>query len=73
MKKVIIIVAVILIAILFIPSNKKGNNKAMLEMYPWQVSILPDGRSRVFGIVVGESSIKEVDAILKRSPKMGLF
>ena len=73
MKNVIIIVAVVLIAILFIPNNKNNSNKVVLETYPWQVTILPGGRSRVFGIVLGESSLKEVDTRLKSTPKMGLF
>ena len=73
MKKIIIIAVLVLIAILFIPGNKQNNDKVVLETYPWQISILPDGRSRVFGIVLDETPLKEVDAILKSSPKMGLF
>jgi len=35
--------------------------------------MLPDGRSRVFGIVLGESSLNDVDAILKNRPEMAIF
>jgi len=73
MKKIILIVAIVLIAILFIPNNKTNNNKVVLETYPWQVTILPDGRSRIFGIILGETSLKEVDARFRSIPEMGLF
>lgn len=73
MKKIIIISGLVIIALFFMMEKKTGNNKIMLETYPWQVSILPDGRSRIFGIVLGETSLQDVDVILKSKPKMALF
>ncbi len=73
MKKIIIISALVVIALFFLAEKKTGNNKILVDTYPWQITILPDGRSRVFGIVLGESSLNDVDAILKNRPEMAIF
>jgi hypothetical protein len=54
-------------------NEKTGNGKRIVQTYPWQVNILPDGRSRVFGVILGETLLKEVDVILNNTPKMALF
>lgn len=73
MKKIIIISVLVLIVLFFMFSKKTGNNKPIVETYPWQISILPDGRSRIFGIVLGETTLNEVDHILNSPPKIALF
>lgn len=73
MKKIIIISALAVVALFFMMEKKTGNNKVLIDTYPWQITVLPDGRSRVFGIVLGESSLNEVDVILKSRPEMALF
>ena len=54
-------------------NKKTGNNKPIVQTYPWQINILANGRSRVFDIVIGETTLKEIDVILNSSPKMALF
>jgi len=73
MKKIIIISVLAVIALFFMMEKKTGNNKVLVDTYPWQITVLPDGHSRVFGIVLGKSSLNEVDAILKSRPEMALF
>jgi len=73
MKKIIILSIIIILILFFIFNKKIGNNKPIVQTYPWQVKILADGKSSVFGVVLGETSMREVDAILKSSPKMALF
>lgn len=73
MKKIIIVSALVVVALFFMVEKKTGNNKILVDTYPWQITILPDGRSRVFGIVLDKTSLKEVDAILKSKPKMAIF
>lgn len=73
MKKIIIISALVVVVLFFMVEKKTGNNKVLVDTYPWQITVLPDGRSRVFGIVLGESSLNEVDVILKSRPEMALF
>lgn len=75
MKKIIILIVsfVVLLVLFFVFSKKTGNDKPVVQAYPWQVSILPDGRSRVFGVVLGETSLKEVDVILNSLPVVALF
>ena len=72
--KIIIILSVLVMFVLFFMFNEKtGNGKLIVQTYPWQVNILADGKSSVFGVVLGETSLQEVDAILKSTPKMALF
>ena len=73
MKKIIILSVLIILVLLFTFNKKTGNNKPIVQTYPWQINILADGRSRVFDIVMGETTLKEVDVILNSRPKMALF
>ncbi|MDH5369277.1 MAG: hypothetical protein OEW99_04585 [Gammaproteobacteria bacterium] len=73
MKKIIVISVLFLFVFFFMVNKKTGNNEPIVETYPWQVTILPDGRSRVFGIVFGETTLKEVDDILNSRPTIALF
>lgn len=40
---------------------------------PWQVEALPDGTSRVFGVVLGQSSLKQVSQTFETLPELALF
>ena len=73
MKKIIILSILVIVVLFFMFNEKTGNGKLIVQTYPWQVNVLPDGKSSVFGIVLGETSLQEVDAILKSIPKMALF
>jgi len=73
MKRIFIISVLVLLALFFMVNKKTGNEKIIVETYPWQVNALPGGRSRVFGIVLGETLLKEVDDILNSRPKIALF
>ena len=73
MKKVIIILALVLLALFLLVNKGTKDNTQIVEKYPWQISLLENGKSRVFGIVLGETPLKKVDLILKSSPKVGLF
>lgn len=43
------------------------------EVYPWQIVVLPDGRSRVFGITLGGSRLADAVAILGQDFRLALF
>lgn len=73
MKKVTIILALVLLALFLLVNKGTKDDAQIVEKYPWQISNLEKGKSRVFGIVLGETSLKKVDLILKSSPKVVLF
>jgi len=75
MKKISIIVILILLIIYLVLNlnNESQQNSPILEKYPWQVSILPDGKTRVFGIVFNETTLNEVSSILKNNATIALF
>lgn len=69
-----VVISIVVLLVLFTLLNKKSDDDTFLvESYPWQISVLPDGKSRVFGIVLDETSLKEVDQILKGTPKVALY
>jgi hypothetical protein len=73
MKHIIIIGIFVAVVLFFMTSEKTGNNKVIVDTYPWQITVLPDGRSKVFGIVLGETQLKDVDQILRSRGKVALF
>ena len=73
MKNVLVIAVLVLVALFFLVNKKTENNQQIVEKYPWQVSILADGKTRVFGIVLDETRLKDVDTLLKNNPKIALF
>ena len=73
MKKVIVILGLVLLALFLLVNKGTKDNTQIVEKYPWQITHLENGKSRVFGIVFGETSLKEVDSLLKGSSKVALF
>ena len=73
MKNIIIIGIFVAVMLFFMVGKKTGNDKVIVDTYPWQITVLPDGRSKVFGIVLGETRLKEVDKILRSRGKVALF
>lgn len=72
MKKWFVVLVFILFLFLMLrPASK--NNKPIVDVYPWQVEALDNGRSRVFGITLSETTLKEVDKKLKSLPELALY
>ncbi len=40
---------------------------------PWQIEVLPDGSSRVFGIVLGKTTLGQMEALLQKQAELSLF
>ena len=73
MKKIDVILVVILMAFFLLQSKKTNNHSRIAENYPWQIKILANGQTRIFGVVLGENKLKDVDVILNSTPKVALF
>ncbi len=73
MKKAIIILLLVLFTLFLLVNKGTKDNTQIVEKYPWQITPLEHGRSSVFGIVLGETSLREVDSILKGSSEVALF
>ena len=60
MKTFIAVLIPILFAVslLFFNSNKPDND-AVVTGLPWQIDILPEGNTRVFGITLGQTTLGE--------------
>ena len=40
---------------------------------PWQITTLPDGGSRVFGLTLGQSTLEEANAVFHAPPDVAMF
>ncbi len=49
------------------------NNQPKEDIYPWQIILQSDGKTRVFGITLSESTLNDAVALLGRNYKLGLF
>ena len=65
MKTFIAVLIPILLAVglLFFNSNKPDND-AVVTGLPWQIDILPEGNTRVFGITLGQTTLGEAITLL---------
>lgn len=43
------------------------------QIYPWQVEVLSSGRSQVFGLTLGKSTLAEAEQVFKEYAKITLF
>ena len=75
MKNIILVTVVILIIIYFTLIMNKGSQQSMpiVNKYPWQVSVLADGKTRVFGVIFNESTLGDVNKILNSTATIALF
>ncbi len=68
--KVLAVTLVAIVAALFLPG---GQPPEPYENLPWQIEVLDDGHSRVFGIVLGRSTLGEVEQHLQEPAEVSLF
>ena len=73
MKQILILSAVIILALFYLLRQTHGSDQPVVGVYPWQVEQLGGGVSRVFGVVLGETLLNEVDAIFKARPVIALY
>ena len=74
MKRTIILLALILIiaTALWLSYTDTARQVEVSDL-PWQVEVLPDGTSRVFGVTLGRSSLREVSETFETIPEIALF
>lgn len=65
MKKwFILIVLLVAVVLLWIFQQPKTNKPVTVEGTPWQISVLPDGNSRVFGLILGKDTFVDAQLVL---------
>lgn len=73
MKKSLIFIAIVLLVLYYFLKQMPDDNKPIVGVYPWQVEDLGGGVSRVFGIVLNETLLKEVDTVFRATPVVALY
>lgn len=74
MNKVAMTRIVVLSMMLYLISAcDQVNNQPKEDIYPWQITLQPDGKTRVFGITLSESTLNDAVALLGYDFKLGLF
>ena len=70
---VLIVVVVVLAVVLFlVPRNAKPPHYRQSD-YPWSVHPVAGGRSEVFGLTLGASTLADADKRFGKAPVLGLF
>lgn len=65
MKKIIVVLAILVaLVLLFYPYLEDSDKSVPLTGLPWQIEILPDGSTQVFGLHLGKSSLLDALGIL---------
>ena len=59
----LLIVSIIVAALVFFKSDEPGSDTPVTGL-PWQIDILPNGGSRVFGITLGQTTLGEAIGML---------
>lgn len=73
MKNIIIIGVFIVVMLVFMTNKSSDNNKVIVDTYPWQITVLPDGRTKIFGVVLGETTLSEINQLLRSRAQVALF
>ncbi len=67
---VLVLALVAVAAAVFLPGGRKAEPPRHL---PWQIELLPDGGSRVFGITLGRTTLGEMERQLGEEAEVSLF
>jgi hypothetical protein len=59
--------------LLFLSACNAERNQPRKDIYPWQISVQADGKTRIFGITLNESRLLDAASVLDRSYELGLF
>ena len=73
MKKLFFLFALLVVVVAIYPFLNSSEDTAVVTGLPWQVEILPDGNTRVFGLKIGESKISEVLEILGNDMELAII
>ena len=64
---------VILFLLPLLSSCQQSDSSNREDRYPWQITLMQDGSSRIFGIHLGVSTVAQARQQLGKSPKLALF
>lgn len=76
MKSLILFVAIVVLLLtvpFLLPSGGGMRSDAPMDAAPWQIESLPDGGTRVFGLVPGRSTLAEARQGLGGEPQLALI
>ena len=74
MSKVVVARIIVLGMMLFsISACKKVDDQPKEDIYPWQITLQADGKTRVFGIILTETTLNDAAVLFKRDYNIGLF
>ncbi|MCK6411033.1 MAG: hypothetical protein L6Q55_01240 [Azonexus sp.] len=57
------VVGAVLLSLL-VPNPGKSPDARVLSLLPWSIELLPEGKSKVFGVILGESKLADLQQVL---------
>ncbi|MFK5914400.1 MAG: hypothetical protein QM484_08490 [Woeseiaceae bacterium] len=73
MKKITFLVFVVLFVVLFLLRQSPERQGKIVNVYPWQVEIVDKGATKVFGITLNTSTLKDVNQRFNMAPSIALY
>ncbi len=65
--------AILVMTLLLLTACERVSKQPKEDIYPWQITLLADGKTRVFGITLNESSLNDAVELWGRDYRLGLF
>jgi len=72
-KTAIARMAILVMTLLLLTACERVSKQPKEDIYPWQITLLADGKTRVFGITLNESSLNDAVELWGRDYRLGLF
>ena len=72
-KKIIIAILALSALALVIGILIPGGDGRQTQMLPWKIELMPDGSTRVFGLVLSQSSVQQAEQQLRSAAKIVLI
>jgi hypothetical protein len=72
-KKIIFGVALFAMLALAVGLIIPGGNQQRVQTFPWQIEVMQNGATRVFGLSLGESSLQQAEQVFGSITELSLF
>lgn len=76
MKKILLwggLTTIIVLGIIGWLTTTPSSQQKTITGLPWQIEVTAEGNLKVFDLILGQSTLREISSQLKRAPELGLF
>ena len=63
----------IVLTVISLSACQESSQQNKNDRYPWQITIMADGRSQIFGIHLGVTTLRQARQLISGEPKLAMF